>query len=541
MKVRKFIPLFLVIFAIFLVVNLGFSFKMKEKNTTFGENQKIELKKGQSFYITSKSNLEIFNNFIEKEITSGNLKLFKIQTEEIGNYIHQRYNQYHCGIKVWGAQLIRHLKNGHIYCINGKYYSDINVSVKPSIGKNSALQIAKTDLGIEDYLLFEKPELVIFPEKKAYHLAYQIVFSKKGAEIIYFVDAHTGKIILKYDNTKTTATIGIGKGVHNDLKKMSTDYVGGIYKSRDKMRPALIKTYDMRYNWTVWSTYGYTDAYLGKDGDNDWRDKASNKPVVDGHCYTGWTYDYYYLVHNRKGLNNRDLMVKVFVNYDVWGVTNAFYDHRDHSINFYDGDGINTTYVAGAIDVVAHEYSHGVTDFTSNLIYWDESGALNEAFSDIMGACVEFYFQPEGKGFLKSDWLCGEDVYKSYGSNRAFRRFDKPYLLSYFGGPYPDHYSLKYTGPLDNRGVHINSCIVNHWFYLLSKGGTNRFSGITVSGIGISKAEKIVYRAWVFYLFPSADFRDARILTIQAAKDLYGVGSTESKRVTKAWNAVGVF
>ena len=529
--------IFLVFLVILLISGIGFSFRIKENSQTF---QGIELKKGESFFVTGMMRLKKFNNFVERGIILGNLKLSKVQNEEIGNYIHQRYDQYYNGIKVWGAQIIRHLKNNVVYCINGRYYSDIDVNTEPSIEKKSAIQIAKKDLGDNNYLIKES-ELVIFPEEKTYYLAYKVNLARRGSEIIYFVDAHTGEIIFKYDNTKTTSAIGIGKGVHNDLKKMSTDYSGGTYKSRDKMRPAVIKTYDMKYNWIVWNFSLYTDAYLGKDSDNDWRDSVSDKPVVDGHCYTGWTYDYYYLVHNRKGLDNHNLLVKVFVNFDVWGVTNAFYYGGDHSLNFYDGDGVTTTYIAGAIDVVAHEYSHGVTDFTSNLIYWDESGALNEAFSDIMGTCVEFYFQPEGNGFLKADWLCGEDVYKFYGSNKAFRRMDKPYLLSYFGGPYPDHYSLKYNGPSDNRGVHINSCIVNHWFYLLAHGGTNRISGINVSGIGLSKAEKIAYRAWVYYLFPSADFHDARIATIQAARDLYGAGSTEKSRVTRAWNAVGVF
>ncbi len=533
MRVKKYIVLFV---AFLLIVSLAFSFKIKE-NGYFA--QEIQLKKGGSFHITDVNKLKKFNDFVENEVLQGNLKLFKVHSEFSGNYIHERYDQYYCGIKVWGAQIIRHLKDNRIYCINGRYYKDINVNTNPLVEKNSAIEIAKRDLSDENYLI-KNPEMVIFPEEKAYHLAYQIAFVRKGSEIIYFVDAHSGEIIFKYDNTKTSATIGIGKGVHNDLKKMSTDHSGGTYKSRDKMRPALIKTYDMKYNWNVWWNYAYTDAYLGKDADNDWRDSITDKPVVDGHCYTGWTYDYFYSTHKRKGLNNKNLTVKVFVNYDVWGITNAFYDGNDHSLNFYDGDGITTTYIAGAIDVVAHEYSHGVTDFTSNLIYWSESGALNEAFSDIMGTCVEFYFQPEGKGFLKADWLLGEDIYKSYGSNKAFRRMDKPYLLSYFGGPYPDHYSLKYTGTSDNAGVHINSSIINHWFYLLAHGGTNRISGISVSGIGISKAEKIVYRAWVYYLFPSADFSDARSATIQAAKDLYGAGGTEASRVTRAWNAVGV-
>ena len=535
---------FLILILIFTVYS--FLFRPSAAMTGSEKNRTGELAKGKSVFTLNAEQLKAMNVLMEREIALGNLNLILTQTETDKDCLHQRHNQYYQGIPVWGAQLIRHFKAGKIYCINGKYYDDINIEVVPELGKESAIEIAKNDLSDTEYRLLNEPELTIFPAENAYDLAYKITLIKRPvSEMIYFVNAWTGDLILKYDNLKTTAEIGIGNGVHNDLKKVSADYTGGVYRSRDRMRPAIIKTYDMQYDYLAWLTHNYTDAHLGEDNDNDWSDETSDKAVVDAHCYTGWTYDYYYLVHGRKGYNNNNLTMKVFVNFYPEPYTNAQYWGTDNSICFYDGDGVYTTYVAGALDVVAHEISHGVTDFTSDLIYCSESGALNEAFSDIMGTCTEFYHQPEGTGHLKADWLCGEDVYLTYGTNKAFRRMDKPYLLSFSGGPYPDHYSNIYILPCteegDWGGVHINACIATHWFYLLSEGGTNKTSGITVTGIGLSQAEKIAYRTWVYYLFPSAEFSDARLASIQAAKDLYGEGSAEVNRTKKAWDAVGVF
>jgi len=133
---KKFIILILIVF---LIASLSFSFKLKDSIFI----QATELRNGNSFHITDAVKLKKFNDFIENEILLGNLKLSKIQCEELENYVHQRYDQYYCGIRVWGAQIIRHLKNGFIYCINGKYYDDIKVDVKPLIDKNKAIEIIK--------------------------------------------------------------------------------------------------------------------------------------------------------------------------------------------------------------------------------------------------------------------------------------------------------------------------------------------------------------------------------------------------------------
>jgi thermolysin len=168
---------------------------------------------------------------------------------------------------------------------------------------------------------------------------------------------------------------------------------------------------------------------------------------------------------------------------------------------------------------------------------------LNEAFSDIMGVSCEFFHQPEGTGYLRADWWEGEDCEKVFQAGRDLSNPSSVRIFSDADYRYPDHYATRYilSSDFDNGGVHINSTIGSHWYYLLAHGGTNKTSGMSVSGIGISKAEKIAYRALVYYLYPSATFANTRSATYQAAVDIYGSGSTEALRVAQAWNAVGVY
>jgi thermolysin len=192
-------------------------------------------------------------------------------------------------------------------------------------------------------------------------------------------------------------------------------------------------------------------------------------------------------------------------------------------------------YFSGAIDVVAHELAHGVTDYTSDLVYRNESGALNEAFSDIIGTSVEYFYQQAGSGYLKADYLLGEDLSAPSG---AFRSMANPQAYDD-----PDHYSKRYTGTADNGGVHSNSGIANNAFYLAIEGGANRTSGLSVQGVGAAnreKIEKVFYRGFTQFLPANATFSMARAATLQAARDLYGAGSDVERAIEQAWTAVGV-
>jgi thermolysin len=143
-------------------------------------------------------------------------------------------------------------------------------------------------------------------------------------------------------------------------------------------------------------------------------------------------------------------------------------------------------------------------------------------------------FQPAGSGPLRADYLIGEDVV----SPRAIRSLQSPTSTGQ-----PDHYALRFTGAEDNGGVHINCGIVTHAFYLAVEGGTQRYSGRTVEGVGAAnreQMEKVFYRAFTQMLPPRATFSVARAATLQAARDLYGSGSAPERAAAQAWSAVGV-
>jgi Zn-dependent metalloprotease len=287
---------------------------------------------------------------------------------------------------------------------------------------------------------------------------------------------------------------------------------------------------------------------LASDGDNVWTDTA----IVDAHVYTGWTYDYYFKRFNRRGLDNRDLPLVTLVHPITRNaVFTQFEEFPEFFTNaFYAGDGVMVygvglppgvtlggqtwDFVSGALDIVGHELTHGVTDYTSALIYRNESGALNEAFSDMMGTSIEFLFQPAGSGNLRADYSIGEDVVRPGG----IRSMSDP-------GAHgdPDHYSRRFTGTADEGGVHINSGIPNQAFYLAIEGGTNRTSGLSVQGVGAAnreQIERVFYRAFTQLLPASATFAVARTATIQAARDIFGANSAAERAITQAWTAVGV-
>jgi len=146
---------------------------------------------------------------------------------------------------------------------------------------------------------------------------------------------------------------------------------------------------------------------------------------------------------------------------------NAFWNGEQ--VTYGDGDGRVCLPLSGGLDVVAHELTHGVTEFTSSLIYEDESGALNEAFSDMMGNTAEFFAASLGSDPAASpDWLVAEDVFLAADDALGFRNMSDPRE----DGD-PDHYSELVITEADNGGVHTNSGIPNHAYYLAVNGGRN--------------------------------------------------------------------
>jgi thermolysin len=466
---------------------------------------------------------------------------------------HERADQYYRGVRVFGGDISRQLRSGATESIFGTIYEGVDIDPAPAIDQDRAREMLGTRLGrdIDDRTA---AELVVLPlDSGGYALTWRFRVVSRADTRMYFVDARTGATRLEYSDRKTQSAVGRATGVLGDSKKISVHAASGQFQARDDLRPPQIDTYDMkgdpvRTDNFLNGRFNLSTSDLGSDSDNDWTDGA----LGDAHIYAGYTYDYYFKRFGRKGLNNADIRMQNLV-HPVRRSDFQIYieDYEDFFVNaFYDGGGVmvfgeglppnvtlfgqNWDFLAGALDVVGHELSHGVTEYSANLIYRNESGALNESFSDMMGTSIEFFFQPQGGGTMQADYLIGEDVIRPGG----LRSMSDPGV---FGDP--DHYSKRFTGSQDNGGVHINSGIPNQAFYLSIEGGTNRTSGLSVQGVGAAnreQVEKVFYRAFTQLMPANATFSVARAATIQAARDLYGANSAAERAITQAWTAVGV-
>ncbi len=490
---------------------------------------------------------------IDRMTRDGYLRLRQVRQDTlVAGRTHQRFDQYHRGVRVYGADVARQLDGTRTVSAYGVIYEGIAVDPVPAIDDTAARAIVRQRTGVSTG---REPELMVLPlDAGGFALVWRIRVTTEADVREYFVNARDGSIALEFSDRKTQTAVGVSQGVLGDSKKIAVSPETGRFTTVDRLRPPVITTYDMQGNPTRAIDYlnevvqlGPND--LGSDTDNRWTDGA----LGDAHVYAGWTYDYYFKRFGRRGLDNGNIRINALVHLVKRSDFSFDYFNRypDFFANaFYNGDGViafgeglppNVTlggqvwdFLAGALDVVGHELSHGVTDYSSNLIYRNESGALNESFSDMMGTSIEFFFQPTGGGSMQADYLIGEDVVRPGG----LRSMSNPGV---FGDP--DHYSKRFLGPQDNGGVHINCGIPNQAFYLAIEGGTNRTSGLSVDGVGAAnreQIEKVFYRAFTQFLPASATFAVARAATIQAAVDLYGGSSAAARAVTQAWTAVGV-
>jgi thermolysin len=487
---------------------------------------------------------------VDAMLTAGELDVSAVQQDTmLGGRAVERLGQFYEGLPVFGAQVVRQMDGRSIISITGRLYDPWEIDTTPSISPQRANEAAVAATAPQAEIHGETT-LGVLPVEGGYRLVYHVEVRGRWTVRDVYVDAESGEIVRSINGIHSQLTIGQGNGVFGGLKKLSVNQTTSAYQAADRLRPGQSVTHDFRGNFTrldlFFDTFIFFNSDIATDSDNTWDDGAT----VDTHVYHGWVYDYYFNRFGRRGMDDRNIQVDGIVHplarsqatsrpSDIVGtfINNAFYC-CDGLLLYGDGDGRIFNFLAGGLDVVAHEWTHGVTDFSSKLIYQDESGALNEAFSDIMAAAVEFYYYPLGGGRESSDWLIAEDVF--LGIPGYLRSLNNPIAAGE-----PDHYSLRrYIGTTtDDGGVHFNLTIATHAFYLAVAGGRNRISGINVAGVGfnnIERMERIFYRAFTMLMAPNSRFSDARLATLQAAADLYGAGSVDRAQVDLAWAAVGV-
>jgi Zn-dependent metalloprotease len=244
----------------------------------------------------------------------------------------------------------------------------------------------------------------------------------------------------------------------------------------------------------------------------------------------GDTYDFYEASFQRNSLDNAGLRLTGTVHYAT-DYSNAFWDGRQ--MVFGDGDGQLFQRFTRSLDVIAHELTHGVVEHTANLAYWDEHGALNESMADVFGSLVRQW--KRGESADQADWLIGSELLAAGVQGRALRSLAAPgtaYNDPVLGrDPQPAHMTDFVVTNEDNGGVHINSGIPNHAFYVAAR---------ELGGYAWEKAGRIWYVALSTRLQRKSTFQDAVNLTTAVAGELYGPGSVEQQAVKKGWAEVGL-
>lgn len=565
---------------------------VKQKITD--ENDQISLivfNENSSYTIKDSRNI-----FKEQFNLSDDSEFVSIYSEQDAKgFFHEKFQLFHKGIKVEFVTYTLHSKNGRVVSMSGEMYPIADFKIIPTVSATTAFNNATRHIGASSYLWdnpeeailagnYQKPqgELMIIPvfnditqnskEKVKLKLVYKfdIYASQPLSRGDVYVDAQNGAVIFynatikhatnfghssfnpltkkaKYIpevstektkqliNTLETLVAGTASTRYSGSQAIETTLSGGSYILKDATRGSGVNTYDLN------TSTNYASAVNFSDNDNNWTtaEHSTNKDngALDAHWGAEKTFDYWGVKHNRNSFNNSGAAINSYVHYSS-NYDNAFWDGSRMTY----GDGSGTYFdILTSLDVAAHEIGHAVCTYTANLAYQRESGALNEAFSDIWGAAVEFYAAP-----TKSTWLIGEDIERRSG-HLALRSMSNPKSEGQpdtYGGTYWQNPNCGTpTQANDYCGVHTNSGVLNHWFYILVQGksGTNDIgSTYAVSGIGMDKASNIAYRLESQYLSANSTYANARTYGIQSAIDLYGAGSAEVIATTNAFYAVGV-
>ncbi|MCX6991879.1 MAG: M4 family metallopeptidase [Kiritimatiellaeota bacterium] len=468
---------------------------------------------------------------------------------------HVRTDQIYQGLKVFGGEVIVHFnQEGEAYQVNGRYVPDIAVDVKAQITSDDAMRLATEDLaglGKSGVLPLSQPELMVFAYKTAPRLAYALTLTADPQEANawrYWIDAQDGKVLMRYNDVKSVDIAGAiltGEGgttntVTNCIALTGTNYL----KSTNWMwqiHNASSNTIYVDHAVTPIDTDSIATNIACRliNATNFWTPEDRTEMSAAGNFNN--VQQYYWWVQGRNSYDANGTMANVYVHYGD-NYNNAFWSPTNQAWFFGDGDS-NTFTSLAVLDVCAHEYTHAVTEHTANLIYAYESGALNESFSDIFGACVEFNCQPNNSANYPSktagtaDWLLGEDC-TPYTNTLlapvALRDMRDPgnSITVGLNGKQPSYYkgAYWYSGSGDNGGVHQNSGVQNHFFYLLCDGA---------NGIGVGATERIAYRALTVYCSQYTDYTDIRTAWLSAAQDLIGLFPTGPAAVVWAWGQVG--
>ena len=457
---------------------------------------------------------------------------------EQGKRAHAKYHQYYRGQRVLNGTVIFHAEAGRLYATSGVLQATAGQILSGKLTDREAETLA--ELHIMDAALREGLALTEVPRPTGHRrviantgfpsdhgvpvpviaYTYRAETTTLPVDREVLVDATTGHVIATLGNVHADRAKGSGRGFYETSLSFLTDSIApGVFLLQDFTRGKGVIAHDLARGRTV-----------PRDGNNRWTNGSEGqRAMLDGYVATQSYHDMLHERFGRHGIDNEGR--ELIINMNRPSFVNAYWNGSEVTIGNGNCDRYSplTTY-----EIVSHEFTHGLTQYTSGLIYQNEPGALNESISDIFGKALEYYYDRSN-----FNWDIG----------RAIRRNDGVKVIRSMANPnrrrHPAYYRGKhwFEGSDDSGGVHYNSGVLNHWFYLLTKGksGTNEVGAeYDVAGIGMTNALNLVFLLQTAYLTESSGYAACYEYSLSAAEDLWGRSDGRYASVVEAWKAVGL-
>ena len=465
------------------------------------------------------------------------LKRVQSVQDELG-YTQVRYEQRHEGLPVWPTGLTVQLdRAGHAHLFTGAYVpTPEGLEIEPGLDLEVASEVARRSLGVDATAPIESGELLVYaPIDRETRLAYKLeLHAGPFDHRLVVVDAVSGEILESINQVCGAATVGSGTDLRGQTRSLNLWSANGRHYLLDASKPMFQSVASEPPS--PGGTFGGIIILDAKGVDPQVNPGGFAPEVIFSTSSSGgfpaagvsasfnlsMVYDYFLERHQRNSINGTGGTIVGVVNVPI---NNAFWNQGVITLGSLDR-------WAESLDFVGHEMAHGVTERTAGLIYRDQSGAMNEAFSDIFGEAAEAYHRGQ------ADWQIGSQL-----ATRSRDMRDPSAFEIRNGRRYPAKMSefitandpfLDFFGPgRDNGGVHFNSSIINHAFYQLAEG--------LPGAIGLLPAERIFYRALTTKLQQQSQFIDGRLACVQAAVEIFGAGSPEVIRTGEAFGVVEIF
>jgi Zn-dependent metalloprotease len=531
--------------------------------------------KNEIGFFKATTNVEVItnkNDFFGNVLIVGKDDMYKFAkngNSENGKH-YEVYHQYYAGVLVKNGVYVLHWENGKLESANGNYIRINKLNPKPTFTEKEALdiwckyqKIPASEITRTKIELFAV-DLNAADESKTESnvvLAYRIrLFSINiNNLLIGYIDAHTGKVCLtepiaitslfsevkveqNYSPMPLTSSLpppatGTFATRYSDTQNAIAESRNNQFFLEDWSRTNGIITRN-RNNLNAADTTGVTPF---ADNNNtwttaEWDNTNKDNTALDIHWALQKIYDYYLNVHGRRGWDSLGQRTNAYVHsliYDGYSLSkdNAAYYPDGEYLAF--GDGESKFKPLGSVDVVAHEYAHGINDHTSGFSGGGINSSFNEGLSDIWAATIESYIAPQ-----KNKWKIGEEVMLTKSCLRNLMTPSDP------TADWPIAHTYGTSEYNSNSEAYYRSGVLSHWFYLLSEGGsgTNGLgNSYTVYGLGIETAARLVYFAQAKkYLNGTTTYPLMRTNMMNATDAFFGANSFQSLQVANAWYAVGV-